>query len=215
MNFQSFNLDVESAKKADKEGGRINRTDKFVGTISKFEFIQTAKGTQGFEIEFITDGKEEAKFSIYTTKADGTPIFGRDKINAMMTCCAVKTLTPTKRQIEKYNFDSKGMEWSEGYTAPEIEGKEIGVLLQLEEYENQNGELKTRMNFVSCFQASTGLMAKEILERKTTPELLEKAYARLMKNGDKKLPHSQAQTQGGGYGQTSSTATKDDDDLPF
>lgn len=214
MNFQSFNLDVESAKKADKEGGRINRTDKFVGTISKFEFVQASTGTQGFEVELVTDEKEEGRFFVWTTGSDGKSFFGRDKINAMMTCCAVKTLTPTKRSIEKYNFDSKGMEWKEGYTAPEIEGKEVGMLLQLEEYE-KDGELKTRLNLISCFQASTGLMAKEILERKTTPELLEKAYARLMKNGDKKLPQSQAQTQGGGYGQTSSTAIKDDDDLPF
>lgn len=58
----------------------------------------------------------------------------------------------------------------------------IGFLLQRENYQNDNGEWKHQMNFFSCFHAQSELMAKEIIERKTTPEALPKSLASLMSN---------------------------------
>ena len=216
MNFQAFNLDTESAKKADSEGGRISQTGKYVGKIVRAEFVQSKGGTYGIEMLFATEDKLEATSTFWTFKADGTPIFGRDKVNALMACASVKTLTPTETTIEKYNFEAGGKILQPATVAPELEGKPIGLLIQMEEYLNNNGEVKTRANIVSAFNPTNNLMAKEILERKTTPEALEKAYARLMKNGDKKL-QGQAPSQGGGYG-AAPAATKAvdlDDDLPF
>lgn len=212
MSFQSFNLDVDSAKKADIEGGRINRTDKYVGIITRAEFVISSKGTQGIEITFETADKQDATCTFWTFKADNTPIFGRDKINAIMACTGTRTLTPTDKQLEKYSYDAGGKVMQLCTVAPELEGKAVGFLIQMEEYLNGNGELKTRPNFVSAFNPANGLMAKEILERKTTPEALEKAYARLMKNGDKKLPVQQQSTAG--YG-APAPSYDDSDSLPF
>ena len=210
MNYQTFNIDVESAKKADREGGRISQTGKYIGVIDRFEFITARSGTQGVEIFFKDENNLEASMILYTFKSDGTPIFGRDKVNALMACAGVRTLTPTEKSIEKYDFDAGAKIWQPAVVAPELEGKQIGVLIQMEEYLNGNGELKTKPTLVSTFQASTGLMAKEILDRKTQPEQLAKAYDRLMKMGDKKLQGQPAQQQ--------NTSYKNDDldsDLPF
>lgn len=221
MNFQPFNLDTASAKKADSEGSRISQTGKYVGKIIRFEFVHSKKGTQGVEIFFEDDDNNEANMTLWTFSADGTPIFGRDKVNALMACTMTKTLTPTEAQVEKYDYDLKAKIVQPVTMAPELVNKRVGFLIQMEEYINDAGEVKSKPTLVSSFQADTGLMAKEILDRKTSPEQLEKAYARLMKNGDKKVKQEQ-QSNGGGYGNNQSApsgaggATSDlDDDLPF
>lgn len=214
--FTAFTLDQDAAKKADQEGGRINRTDKYVGVIKRFEFVVAKTGTKGVEIFFESDNKEEASMTLYTEKADGTPIFGRDKVMALMACVGTRTLTPVDTQAEKYDRDVGAKILQPVTVAPELENKRVGFLIQMEEYLNGNGEVKTKPQLISSFQADTGLMAKEILERKTTPEQLDKAYARLIKNGDKKL-QGQPQQQSGGYGNTQNTSNNNvlDEDLPF
>lgn len=214
MNFQAFNLDTESAKKADSEGGRISQTGKYVGKIVRFEFVSNPKkGTQGVDIFFESDSKEEAVLRLWTFSADGTPIFGRDKVNALMTCTQARTLTPTEAQAEKYDFELRQRIVQPVTMAPELTDKRVGLLIQMEEYLKSDGTIGKKPTLVSSFQAETELMAKEILERKTTPEALEKAYARLMKNGDKKL-QGQAPAQGGGYGSVPNVID-DTDNLPF
>ena len=220
MNFQAFNLDTASARKADSEGGRISQTGKYVGKINRFEFIESKKGTQGFEIFFEDDDKNEANIFLWTFSADGTPIFSRDKVNALMVCTQTRTLTPVEAQVEKYDFDLKAKIVQTVTVAQELANKRVGFLIQMEEYENNDGGIGKKATLVSSFQADTGLMAKEILDRKTVPEQLDKAYARLMENGDKKV--KQEQGYGGGYGSNQSApsgaggATSDlDDDLPF
>lgn len=214
MNFQAFNLDTESAKKADSEGGRISQTGKYVGKIVRFEFVSNPKkGTQGVDIFFESDNKEEATLRVWTFSADGTPIFGRDKVNALMACTQTRTLTPTEAQAEKYDFDLKSKIVQPVVMAPELTNKRVGFLIQMEEYKKDDGTIGKKPTLASSFQAETELMAKEILERKTTPEALEKAYARLMKNGDKKL-QGQAPAQGGGYG-SAAPVVHEDDGLPW
>lgn len=214
--FNAFTLDVESAKKADQEGGRISQTGKYVGTIVRAEFVQSKGGTHGIEVAFTTEDKLEATSTFWTFKADGTPIFGRDKVNALMACASVKTLTPTETTIEKYSFKAGGKILQPATVAPELENKPIGLLIQMEEYLNNNGEVKTRANIVSAFNPTNNLMAKEILERKTTPEALEKAYERLMKNGDKKLSGATNVTVNNSYGAApNGGASELDDGLPW
>jgi hypothetical protein len=185
-----------------------------VGKIIRFEFIQSKKGTQGVEIFFEDDDKNEANMSLWTFSADGTPIFGRDKVNALMACTQTRTLTPVEAQVEKYDFDLKAKIVQPVTVAQELANKRVGFLIQMEEYEKNDGSIGKKATLVSSFQSDTGLMAKEILDRKTVPEQLDKAYARLMKNGDKKL-QVQAQSSGG-YGSNNVPNVIDDsEDLPF
>lgn len=213
MSYAAYTFNSESAKKADSEGSRISTTGKYNGNLLRVEFVTSKKGTQGLEFEFSSDLKAETSFTIWTQAADGTPLFGADKINAILACTRTRSLTPTEKQIDKYDFELKQKVKQLCVVAPELENKRIGLLLQAEEYVNSQGQTKVRMNFVSAFEDSTELMAKEICEQKTKPEMLIKAFERLMKNGDKKL-QQQTQGYGGGHGQQNSPAYLDDD-LPF
>lgn len=218
MTYATFNFEADSAKKADNEGSRINRTDKYQGVIKKAEFVTSSKGTQGIEFEFVSDDKEETNFTIWTFKADGEPLFGKDKVNAILACLKTRTMTPTEKMVEKYDFDLGQKVDKLCVVAHELENKRIGLLLQAEEYLNSNGQVKVRMNFVASFEDFSGFMAKEILEKKTKAEALPKAYERLMKQGDKKLQGNNNQSGAStGYGsqQNSNQSNGVDDDLPF
>lgn len=179
--YKQFGFNADSAKQADSSA-RIEEAGKYVGIIKHMEFITANSGTTGFEIEFETDNKESATFSIWTEKSDGTGLSGTHKINALLACVGVRGLTPTNGQLEKYDFDLKERVTKNCIVAPEIAGKRVGLLLQRENYQNNSGDWKFQMNFFSCFHAQSELMAKEIIDRKTSPEALPKSLASLMTN---------------------------------
>lgn len=202
--YKQFGFNPESAKQADSSA-RIEEAGKYVGTIKHMEFITAKSGTTGFEIEFETDNKEFASFSIWTEKSDGTSLGGVHKINAMLACAGVRGLTPTNAQLEKYDFDRKDRVMKNCVVAPEMAGKRIGLLLQRENYQNGNGDWKFQMNFFSCFHAQSELMAKEIVDKKTSPEALPKSLLSLMANpvttrSPKNSNGGYQQNNGGGYG---------------
>jgi hypothetical protein len=200
--YKQFGFNPESAKQADSSL-RIEEAGKYVGVIKHMEFITAKSGTTGFEIEFETDNKESASFSIWTEKKDGTPLGGVHKINALLACVGARGLTPTNAQLEKYDFDAKERVMKNCIVAPEVAGKRIGFLLQRENYQNDSGEWKYQMNFFSCFNAQSELMAKEIIDRKTSPEALPKSLASLMSNPittRKPKNNGGYQQNNGGYG---------------
>src|SRR5690606_3866768 len=62
-------------------------------------------------------------------------------------------------------------------------GKRIGFVLQKEIQTHQiTGSDVERMNIVAVFEASTELMASEILDNKTKPERLESVVKMIMAN---------------------------------
>lgn len=216
-NYQAFNLDTESAKQADS-GGRIESTGKYVGIINTMEFVTARSGAQGFEINFESESKEYTTFTIWTVSKEGKPLSGVHKVNALLACASVRGLTPTDKELDKYDYDAGGKVKRICVVAPEMEGKQIGLLLQRENYVNNSGQNRHQMNFFASFNPSNELMAKEIIDRKTTPELLEKTLARLISIGDaaRSQPNVQ-QPQSGGYGQAAQPGKANDldDDLPF
>lgn len=200
--YKQFGFNPESAKQADSSL-RIEEAGKYVGVIKHMEFITAKSGTTGFKIEFETDNKESASFSIWTEKKDGTPLGGGHKINALLACVGARGLTPTNAQLEKYDFDAKERVMKNCIVAPEVAGKRIGFLLQRENYQNDSGEWKYQMNFFSCFNAQSELMVKEIIDRKTSPEALPKSLASLMSNPittRKPKNNGGYQQNNGGYG---------------
>jgi hypothetical protein len=201
--YKQFGFNPESAKQADSSA-RIEEPGKYVGVIKHMEFVTANTGTTGFEIEFETDLKQSASMTIWTEKSDGTTLGGVHKINALLACVGAKGLTPTGQQLEKYDHAAKGHVMKNCVVAPEVAGKRVGLLLQRENYQNDNGDWKYQMNFFSCFQAQSELMAKEVLDRKTTPEALPKSLASLMSNPittrkPKNNNGGYQQNNGGGY----------------
>lgn len=179
--YKQFGFNPESAKQADSST-RIEEAGKYVGTIRSMEFITAKSGTTGFEIDFVADGGSSTNITVYTEKTDGTILSGTAKINALLACCGVQRLTPTQQQLEKYDHDAKAQVMRPCIVAPEMAGVRIGLLLQRENYLNGNGDARHVMNFYSTFNANSELMAKEIIDRKTSPESLPKVLMSLMAN---------------------------------
>lgn len=217
MSYSAYNLDTNAAKQADA-GGRIDQSGKYVGHFKSVEFVTSKKGTQGLEFQFETDGKEYANFTIWTISATGDKLSGFAQVNAIMTCAGVRSLTPTDQKIEKYDFEVKQKIQQLCTVAPELANKPIGVLLQRENYLNSNGDEKHQMNFFAAFNAQSEFIAKEIIDKKTKPEELEKITTRLMQNPvvqRKQGGQSSNAAANDAFAQAGRKAADLDDDLPF
>ena len=223
MSYQTFNFNAASAKKADG-GGRIDITGKYTGRIVKAEFVTSKKGTQGIEFEFVSNVDTHATFTIWTHQSDGNPLYGVDKVNAILACTQTRNLTPTDKTIEKYDYDVKAKTKQLCTVAPELENKPIGLLLQRENYQNDAGEWKYQINFYSCFDAKSELTAAEICEKQTVAKELEILLNRLISTGDatrkpQNNGYQQQQQQNGSYANAGKQQPVNnaelDDDLPF
>lgn len=174
-----YQLDQNAARKADSTGNQINEIGKYVGKFTQAEDIVAKSGTKGIALTFEADSGQKARLSLYTVKTDGTRIMGFDSLMALLTCMGLRGIKPQPGIVTFYDFDTKKDATREGSIFPELCVKAIGVLLETEEYEKSDGGMANRMVLSGVFQAVTELTASEILDRKTTPLLLEKMVARL------------------------------------
>ena len=190
-----YALDQTAARKADSTGNQINEIGKYVGKFMQAEDIVAKTGTKGIAINFESDGGQKARISLYTQKADGTRIMGFDSLMALMTCMGLRNIKPQPGVVKFWDNEQKKEAERHGSVFPELCTKSVGLLLETEEYEKQDGSLANRMVLAGVFQQGTELTASEILDRKTTPEHLEKMVARLhhrpLKGAKKPAQHSQ------------------------
>lgn len=84
-------------------------------------------------------------------------------LNAIMTCLKVRGIKTTQGKIELYDFNAGGMVTKDKPTYPELSNKPIGLVLQREEYQKQDGSTGERMIIAGSFDPSTSKMAAEIL----------------------------------------------------
>lgn len=212
-----YNLNPELAKKADVVGAYISESGKYIGTFIRAEkLVSQSKGTDGIGFSFKDDAGRECRFDVWTQKQNGEALSGLNQINAMMACLQVRSLKESPQTVKKWN-DGK----EEIMTAPcfvDLMNKPIGILLRSEEYAKMKdghltGENGWRMGLFSIFQASTELMASEILTRKTQPEQLAKVLAQL---ADKPLKKRSGSAPASVQGYQGGTGMPDDDlDIPF
>lgn len=208
-----YALDQNAARKADSTGNQINEIGKYVGKFTQAEDIVAKTGTKGVALNFESEAGQKARVSLYTQKSDGTRIMGFDSLMALMTCMGLRNIKPQPGIVKFWDNDQKKEAERHGSVFPELCTKPIGLLLETEEYEKQDGGLANRMVLAGVFQADTEFTASEILDRKTKPEHLEKMVARLHHRPLKgaKKP-AQAQTQGS-YDDHGSNVGMDD--IPF
>jgi hypothetical protein len=207
-----YNLDPNAARKADQTGNRISELGKYVGQFTQAEDITASTGTKGVALRFKSNG-QEANLSLYTTKADGTQIMGYQALMAIMTCMQLRGLSPKAGTVQAWDNDAKKEFTKQAQVFPELCSKDIGLLLETEEYAKKTGGIGTRMVIAGIFQAKTELTASEILDHKTTPEQLGKMVARLRHRPVKADRHSSAAPSahdGGGSGFDDM-----DDEIPF
>jgi len=224
-----YTYDKDAAIAADNSGNRITEKGKYIGTFTRAEHIVSKTGTEGIDFDFVTRDGVRARFALYTRKSDGTTTYGYKQLMALLTCLKQNGLAdPQHIRARMWDVDA-GKEIEK--TVPqfaELLNKPIGLLIQMEEYTNSQGESKWRAGFAHAFEASTELMAAEILEKKIVPEQLPKVLLALK---DRPIKESNQTNQTGSRG-NSYEATKNgtayigsqsqtggladmDDDIPF
>lgn len=210
---RSYDLNTKSAAAADNTMSRIDETGKYVGTLTRAEAVTSKQGTEGVEFSFRADDGATADFlTLWTYNRAGDELPSLKVLNAMMTVLRVKTIRPTQGQVEKWDPDSRSREKVAATIFPELTGKRIGLLLQREEYEKQNGDVGSKMNLYSVFDADSELTASEILSRRTQPEVLAKMVATLR---DKPLKGRSTVTRQATTAPAGNGDAFDDDDIPF
>ena len=218
-----YDLDVKAARSADTDSASIKELGKYTGTITQAKaLVSKNTGAKGIEFAFKAQNGQKANLSIYTMSASGEHYQGYNTLMSIMACMGLRSIKPVLGKATKYDFDSKKEVLEECEIFPEL-CKPIGVLLESEDYLKQSGEVGTRMVLKHVFQASTELVASEILERKTLPEMLPKMVEGLrhrpLKTAALKPTYRQSSSQDGPpAGHPASTPSGFEtmgDDIPF
>lgn len=168
-------LNTNDAKKADNFASVIKESGKYVGMITRAEKLLSKKNVEGVGFSFKTDDNASANYlDVYTVKPDGEKLRGYNIVQALMCCARVKSADEGQIAFEKWDNVERKMIQASAIGYPALMGKRIGLVLQRELGTNQNtGEDTDRMNIIAVFEASSGLMATEILEQKTKPERID------------------------------------------
>ncbi|WP_440110253.1 hypothetical protein [Acidovorax sp. BL-A-41-H1] len=168
-----YALDTQAARHADTAGATIKELGKYVGEFIQAQDIVTKKGGRGVSFIFKSASGQKANLAIYTTSADGERYQGYDTLMAIMTCMQLRGIKPAPGKVTRYDYEAKKEVQEDGTLFPDLH-KPIGVLLETEDYEKQDGSVGTRMVLKNVFQANTELTASEILDKKTQPVALAK-----------------------------------------
>lgn len=209
-----YQLDTKAAQKADQTGSRIIEIGKYVGTFTQAEDITAGTGTKGLALRFEANG-QSANLSLYTKKANGETIMGFDVLMAIMTCLKLRNIEPKDGTVKFWDRETNAEAQRAAKVFPDLCGKPIGLLLETEGYYKQDGSTGNKVVIANVFQAGTELTASEILDRKTTPEMLPKLVARLHHRPAKARANAGRPAAQTGAGHGGSGFDDMDDDIPF
>ncbi|KDB58482.1 hypothetical protein [Bordetella bronchiseptica] len=166
--MRKYDFDEDSARQAGASSF-IDATGKYKGTFTMAKQVISQKGTEGVEFSFEADDGRTANYlQLWTFDVNGKPLYGKKVLDALMCCARVKTLTSKEGTVEGKDGPEKAVIF------PGLHGRSIGLLLQREEYQKSNGTLGYKFSIYAPFHAETELMAVELLDGKTTPEMLPK-----------------------------------------
>lgn len=212
-----YELDTKAAKEADKLGGFLKDSGKYIGKFTRAEkLISKTKGTHGVGFTFMSDNGQSTRFDIWTKNAQGETLMGYNTLMAIMTCVKARALTVKQDYVERYDYEAKERYEEKADVFPELMDRDIGLLLRSTEYEKmkdgqKTGETGWRLELYGVFDAATELTASEMIEKKKAPEQLAKMFASL---SDKPLKKGSSQSSSR-QPQSFSNALDIDDDIPF
>jgi hypothetical protein len=183
----SYEYDPEAGSKADDVASRIDTSAPYIGRFKTAHTIKSERtGTEGIHFEFNSPGGGSASFDVYTRKEDGTPTFGWNQVQAMMTVLGLRGLRSVLGKFEQYDFDAGKRVEVEGEIFPDLCEKDIGLVLQKELYTKGDGKEGFRMNLYGIFHPVSRLTASELKDRKTQPEKIEKMLRSLKTKDSRK-----------------------------
>lgn len=211
-------LNVDDARKADTFSSVIRETGKYIGVITRAEKLLSTNGVHGVGFSFKSDDGASASFlDVYTVKPNGEKLRGHSVVQAVMCCARVRSADDGQINFEKWDNNERRMVQTTAPGYPALMGKRIGFVLQRELGTNQNTGADTdRMNIVAVFEATTGLMASEILDQKTKAEKIDSVVKLIMANPirDTRKRGGPSRTSDHPNAPGNSTAPFDDD-IPF
>lgn len=166
--MRNYEFNEESARQAGASNF-INTTGKYKGQFTLAKQVISQQGTEGIEFSFEADDGRTANYlQLWTFDKNGKPLYGKKVLDALMCCARLKSLTAKESTIQSRNGSEQAI------TFPGLQGKKIGLLLQREEYQKSGGGIGYKFNIYAPFHAETELMAVELLDGKTAPEMLPK-----------------------------------------
>jgi hypothetical protein len=172
---RTYELDTTAAKDANSGGKRITEPGLYIGSFRAAWGETNDKGTESVALIFASEqGQEAGPLMLYTHNGKGEELPSYKMLNAIMACMKQRRLTLKPGKVKLYDYDSKQDVEKDKQTYPELVGPRIGLVLQSEEYENRDGELKTRLVIAAAFEAEHRRMADEVLAQSSEPKALQR-----------------------------------------
>lgn len=193
-----YNLNTSAARDADNISSFLKDSGKYKGMFTRAESLISKKGTKGIGFTFEDESKRTTKFDLWTLNDKGEELPSFKHVMAIMTCLRVKTMSPSKAIVDRYDYDTKKTEKVEAEVFADLMNKPIGLVLRNTEYEKmkdgaKTGDTRWRLELYTVFD-SNEFTASEVLDKKTTPEKLAVAIASLqdkpLKGGDGVKPQA-------------------------
>lgn len=178
-----FTLDTNAARAADNKSAFVEDAGKYIGTFTRAEYMEKQDtGSTGIGFSFKSRDGAEAQFYVnlsyqHGTKNDG----GHSLLNAIMACLQLRNVAaPQPISFEKWDKDAGQRVKAIAPGFPEMMGKPIGLLLQME-IEKNSTTGQPRPVIFAPFSAESEKTASEVLDPKcATPAKLEKMVQQVM-----------------------------------
>lgn len=214
-----YALNPQAARQADQRSERITEIGKYVGIFTRAEDIESSKGTRGIDFAFVTDDKQTANFTLWTFNASSKELFGFKQLQALMTCLRVKNIEPSEAIVKKWDRDTNQIEEFDADVFLDLMNKHVGILFETEDYQKNDGTIGTKVVPAAFFEASSELMAGEILDKKAQPQQLAKMIPNLRHRPIRPSSGAPVSTSQPAATRASSPAGNGfeemDDDIPF
>jgi hypothetical protein len=210
-----YTLNPNAARKADNMNNHITEKGRYFGSFTRAEAVKSKKGTMGIDFSFATDDGQTANYlTVWTHNNENMELPGYNLLMAIMTCLRVKAISPKQGVVKKYDRDQGALTEQTASVFPDLTGKPIGLLIYMEEYQKNNGDMAWKPIISAPFDAH-GFTASEILSQAKTSGTLEKMEKALRDKPLKKANADVARTR-----ESPSNEDKDpfdgfESDIPF
>lgn len=180
-----YTYDEQSALAADKAASQLTEPGAYVGQFKNvWDIVSEKTGTEGLAFECSVPGTGDVEFSLYTFREDGTPIFGKNFVDAMQFLFGIKELKGEPGLVSKYDAEEKKRVEVEGVVYPELCNKPIGLVFEQELYSTNKGGTGSRLNLKGVYQPESRLMVSEIKEKKIKPVKLDRLLTQVARPKD-------------------------------
>lgn len=233
----SFKRNEEIVKKAEVfTAGSIRETGFYPSVITRaYDIVNAIKGSKTMRLDVVADAGNTSSIYLYYESGEGSqmdkngnPNSGIPHIHTLMALLDISSLDEKSGKIEVYDFDTKATVEKRVTGYPQLRGKEIGIIWQMQEEIKQvkegdlwmpsdTGELIERPVFIRFCDYATKATAGE-LKNGTEPSIIDAYLDKL--DPVKRLKLKPAQIEKAKDAQINKKAAElddddFDDDIPF